>query len=403
MSKSIAATMTEAQLKVTKARNQMICTDPFFASLALKLVIVDDNTADTMWTDGVKIGYNQDFVNKITLDEVKGVMVHEVLHCANKHHLRRGQRDPQKWNHACDYAINYILKSAGYKLPDGGLDNPAYHNKSAEEIYNLLPDSDNGGGDNGNGKGNSKGKPIPGEVRDYDPHSKDETGKSPTESEKDEASTDWDIAINNAERAARAMGKHINEHIKRMIGDITDPRIPWKEVIARFVQEEVARNDYSWMRPNIRHMQRGFILPSMYSKTYGKVAVAIDTSGSVTHQQVADMIAEVIGILELYEDTVNEITLPVIYCDTAVRGVDNLALGDTPNPKGGGGTDFVPVFEYLHKLDEDTRPVALIYLTDGHCNSFPRQAPSIPVIWGLTERNRNFNPPFGDTLCMANE
>ncbi len=227
MSSSIAATMTEAQLKVTKARNQMICTDPFFASLALKLVIVEDNTADTMWTDGVKIGYNQDFVNKITLDEVKGVMVHEVLHCANKHHLRRGQRDVKKWNHACDYAINYILRSAGYKLPDGCLDNPAYHNKSAEEIYTLLPDSNDGGGGNG-GQGNGKGKPIPGEVRDYDPHNKEESGQGPTESEKAEASTDWDMAMNNAERAARAMGKHINEHIKRMIGDITDPRIPWK-------------------------------------------------------------------------------------------------------------------------------------------------------------------------------
>lgn len=389
------SSMSEAELKILKARNQMICTDPFFASLALRLVVVKDETCETMWTDGVRIGYNEQFVNKITLDEVKGVIVHEVLHCANKHHLRRGPRDMKKWNVACDYAINYILKAAGYKLPDGCLDDRAYHNKSAEEIYNLLPDNKNGGGSGAGGM-------MPGEVRDYDPHQKGQTGKAPTESEKAEANTDWDVAMANALKAAKAMGKDVHGYVKRMIDDLTEARVPWKEVITRFIQQEVARNDYSWMRPNTRHLQRGFILPSLYSHTYGKVALAIDTSGSVSANEVREMISEVIGILEIYEGSAHEVTLPVIYCDTRVRGVDHLAIGDEPNPQGGGGTDFRPVFEYLHNLSDD-RPVALIYMTDGYCDSFPDEAPSIPVIWGLTERNRNFHPPFGDVLCMKNE
>ncbi len=396
------SSMSDAELKILKARNQMICNDPFFATLALRLIVVKDDSCDTMWTDGVRIGYNEEFVNKITLDEVKGVIVHEVLHCANKHHLRRGTRENKKWNVACDYAINYILKSAGYKLPEGCLDNSAYHNKSAEEIYSLLPD-DNGNGGGAGGSGNGGGGMMPGEVRDYDPHQKNQTGQTPTESEKAEAGTEWDMAINNAQKAAKAMGKNINDHIKRMIDDITEAKVPWKEVITRFIQDEVARNDYSWMRPNVRHMQRGFILPSLYSHTFGKVALAIDTSGSVSNAEVVEMISEVIGILEIYEGSTNEVTLPVIYCDTQVRGVDYLAIGDEPNPQGGGGTDFRPVFDHLSELEEDTRPVALIYMTDGYCDLFPSKAPDIPVIWGLTERNRNFHPPFGDVLCMKND
>lgn len=403
MAKATVNTMglNESTLKMTKARNQMICCDPFFASLALRLVMVEDTTCKTMWTDGTRIGYSPEFLASMTLDETKGVIVHEVLHCANKHHLRRGQREFVRWNKACDYAINYILKSAGYKLPKGCLDDPNYHNMSAEDIYQRLPVEDTGGQKGGKGSDGQDGGI--GEVRDFNPHDKDKTGQGPTESEKSEESTDWNVAINNAEKAAKAMGKGISDAVKRMIGDLNEARIPWREVITRFIQSEVSRNDYSWRRPNVRHLQRGFILPSLYSDTYGKVALAIDTSGSVGNQEIKDMIAEVIGILEVYQDSIDEVRLPVIYCDTQVRGVDYLALGDEPDPKGGGGTDFRPPFEHLSQLDEDSRPVALIYLTDGECDSYPSEAPSIPVIWGLTQRNRNFKPPFGDVLCMVNE
>lgn len=406
----------EAALRMTKARNQMICTDPFFATLALRLQVVEDTTCDTMWTDGVRLGYSPDFVMGITPDEIKGVIVHEVLHAANKHHLRRGQRDHKKWNVACDLAINPIVIDAGYKLPQGCLYEKAYHGKCAEEIYPLIPDQDGGqegggndqGGGDDQGGGGKKGKDRMkggqvGEVRDFDPHEKDKTGRGPTEDEKAQDSQGWDRDLNNAQKAARAQGKHVHDSLKRMIGDIMEPRIPWRDIAQRWLHTEITRNNYSWQRQNVRHLHRGFILPSLYSTTIGKVAVACDTSGSVDDHQLRDMIAEIVGVMEMYEDTVEEVEIPVIYCDSIVRHVDHLTMGDIHKVQahGGGGTDYVPVFDWLDKQDD--KPVALIYLTDGYCNSFPQDEPSIPVLWGLTVKNHDFRPPFGETMSLWGE
>jgi predicted metal-dependent peptidase len=219
-----------------------------------------------------------------------------------------------------------------------------------------------------------------------------------SESEMAEESASWNMALNNAERAAKAAGT-LKGFMSRLVDQLTAPIIPWREVIARFIQTELTRNDYSWQRINVRHIQRGFILPSLYSMSYGKVAVAVDTSGSATSKEIKEMLSEVIGILELYEDTVSELTLPVIYADYAVCGVDYLGIGDEPHPKGGGGTDYVPVFEWLDDADDEY--AALIYMTDGYCSSFPRpDEVRVPVIWALTQRNDTFKPPFGETITI---
>ena len=66
------------------------------------------------------------------------MVAHEVLHVANGHCWRQGPRDPDRWNDACDYAINPIVLSAGMVLPKGALVDARYTGKSAEEIYGLL-------------------------------------------------------------------------------------------------------------------------------------------------------------------------------------------------------------------------------------------------------------------------
>lgn len=389
------AELDKAATRVTKIRNGLICKEPFISALMLRLVTKVDPTCETMWTDGISMGYNPLFVNKLTADELKAVIIHEVFHCASKHHLRRGSRNHERWNVACDYAINWIIAQAGYSLPNGALLDDKYADKGSEEIYNLLPDQQDG----------KSSKPQAGEVRDYDPHNKEKSGQKPTESEVSEADNDWTMALNNAEKAAKMQGRGVNSAISRMIGDMTEARIPWREIVARFVQTEVTRSDYSWSRPNPRYLQQGFILPSLYATTYGKVAIAVDTSGSVTGDEVRVMLSEVLSLLEMYEGNgVNELTVPVIYCDTKVRGVDFLGMDDTPNPKGGGGTDYVPVFDYLREeMNEGSvdTPVALIYLTDGECDSFPSSNEvHIPVVWALTEKNRRFKPPFGETIVI---
>jgi Uncharacterized protein conserved in bacteria len=121
-----------------KARSQLLLDEAFFGTLALRLPLVEDPSCDTMWVDGTKIGYNPDFVLECSQEELKGTLCHEVLHVANGHCWRRGDRDEEDWNRACDYVINPILLDAGFKLPEGALVDPRFKGKSAEEVYDLI-------------------------------------------------------------------------------------------------------------------------------------------------------------------------------------------------------------------------------------------------------------------------
>ena len=122
--------------RITKAVANIVMDSVFFGSLLLRLKVIEDGTrTKSMATDGRSIFYNPDFVGKITDSELKGVIVHEVMHCALAHHARREEREPRPWNAACDYAINPIVKQSGFILPTGILEDPQYNDMSSEEIY----------------------------------------------------------------------------------------------------------------------------------------------------------------------------------------------------------------------------------------------------------------------------
>ena len=95
--------------KIIKARINLILKSPFFGSLIMHLKSEVDDTCETIWTDGSRIGYNEKFVDNLTSNELTGVLAHEVMHCALQHMTRRESRDPIIWNMAGDYAINLIV------------------------------------------------------------------------------------------------------------------------------------------------------------------------------------------------------------------------------------------------------------------------------------------------------
>ena len=86
-------------------------------------------------------------------------------------------------------------------------------------------------------------------------------------------------------------------------------------------------------------------------------------------------------------------------CDAAVQQVHELsAMSDleefrSKGAKGGGGTDFRPVFEWI-KDNLPNEPDAVVYLTDMQ-GRFPREAPAFPVVWAATTKDKG---PFGETV-----
>src|SRR5215470_5300790 len=131
-------------LKLLRARVQLLFKQPFFATLCLRLKLIPA-TVPTMATNGKVIYYNSAFVESITQEELEGVLAHEVLHCALAHHCRRGQRKKRLWNIAADYAINPLVLKNGLVLPAGALISPEYEGLCAEQIYDRILQEGSGG------------------------------------------------------------------------------------------------------------------------------------------------------------------------------------------------------------------------------------------------------------------
>lgn len=123
-----------AQQKMVTARTGLILDQRFFGSLALRLNLVADTTCETGWTDGRTLAYNPTWVDGLTLDKAKGFIAHEVMHNACSHTTRRNGRDKAEWNIDTDLAINGILLSAKFGLPDGYLYEAQYEGLAAEDI-----------------------------------------------------------------------------------------------------------------------------------------------------------------------------------------------------------------------------------------------------------------------------
>jgi predicted metal-dependent peptidase len=359
-------------------------SEPFFASLLLQQIPVESKKYKTFAVNGTHLFINPDFADTLTFDETKGVLVHEAMHIALLHFARLGTRNNQRFNAACDYVINFEILKAGFKLPKGALNNPIYGNKSAEDVYRLLEEEEDKNGANNKGNG---GNP------DQDDNGFGEIIQADSPQKVEE---EVKIQIEQALASGKSQG-FIPQSLKREIEKNKIARKDWKEILSCFLSE-VCNKDYSWMKPNILFTDSEFIMPSLYSKTFGKFILAVDTSASISLQEVSLMVSEALNILETLLEDRDEVELTVIYCDSEVQSVEVLTSSDdTPSPSGGGGTRFSPPFKYVN--DNNLECSALIYLTDGEAYDFPDpKTVDFPVIWGLVRDNPSFKPPLGDVF-----
>jgi len=427
--------MTTAQ-KLTRARTQLLLNQPFFGTLGLRLKLVP-GSLPTMATDGSRIVYNSAFVGELKPAELEGVLAHEVLHCALGHHCRRGEREPGLWNEAADLAINPLLLGNGLTLSAGALIDPAFANLSSEEIYARLlrrrsegasavqqqaPQQTNVGGgmgnvpqgthgaatsdpmsDSSNGSGSSQNEQQTGQA--MGPASmrsggfgavwdaSDEHGHAASPAEKRRQEHEWSIAAEQALRSAKACGNEPGG-IERPVSESRQSQQDWRAILRDFMAA-TAPSDYRWTPPNRRYIASGLYLPSVERRGLGEVVIAVDTSGSIGKRELEQFAAEISAISE---ETQPE-AIHVVYCDAAVQCVQQFGSSEPVQlePKGGGGTDFRPAFEWV--AENDITSVCLIYLSDLCCNSFP-ETPEYPVLWVTDSRE---TAPFGETVRIGLE
>ena len=330
-------------------------------------------------------------------DELLGVLVHEVLHCALAHHARRGDRAPGRWNVACDLAVNPVLLGAGFALPAGRLvpGIGAYAHlppgKSAEEYCAALaetPSEKAGGAADGAGEGPGAGD---------EPGAGDDPGGSGAVREPrglpDAGGGDWPEVVTLARLAAAGRGD-LPAGLRRLADEVTVRPVDWRAELRAFVGGS-AKNDYSRMRPNRRHLALGLYLPGLHSEELGEVAVAIDTSGSVGDRELGAFAAEVRAILDSFDGPA-----VVLDCGAEIRSVREWRTADGPlelDLAGGGGTSHVPVFEWLARREPP--PACIVCLTDLETR-FPDAAPAVPVLWAVAGDSAR-EPPFGRRIAVG--
>jgi predicted metal-dependent peptidase len=398
-------------VRIQKARTTLLLDHPFVGTLLFRLGAQPRSSIATMATDGVSLYFNPLFVENLSAAEIAGTLAHEVMHPALQHHTRRGGRNLRRWNMACDYAINPMLLDAGLTLPKDVLLDHRFRGMSAERIYNLLEEkeqnpssssdanseSQDDPADSGGGSNSSESSVSDDEMAE--PHAPRTPGgigqvldaPQPESGEGDTVAVqvrDWQIAVEQAENVAKLAGK-LPAGVTRSLEAAQAARVDWRELLRRAWSETIPA-DYSWTRPNRRHVWAGLYLPGITSEGVGEIAIAVDCSGSINARQLGLFEAEVRSILAGQQPRL----VHVLYFDTDVQKVETYQAGQPVKlaPIGGGGTDFRPCFHWLE--ERGITPQTLVFLTD-LWGTFPSDAPPYPVLWASTD---NRPVPFGQVI-----
>ena len=387
----------QARERLVTARIGLLLRHSFFGNLATRMQLINaDLWCSTAATDGLKFYYNSRFIMMLKPKEVEFLVGHEVLHVVYDHMGRRGNRDPEIWNIADDYAVNSDLKR--HKVGEFIKTVPClyeqkYDGKAAEEIYDDLMKNvqkisiddlldqmiDDHMDDEGDGDGDQEGEG-------------NKQGKRPSMSpeERERVRQEVKQAIINAASSAEAGSLPLG--VERLIKQHTNPVMPWRELIQTNLTSAI-RTDYSWMRPSRRGWHMDAIMPGMNPGEEIDVVVAIDMSGSISNKQAQQFLGEIGGMMNSFDGY----KVHVFCFDTETYNPkdfssENMDLIEEYEPMGGGGTDFDCIFQYLK--DNAIDPKRLIVFTDGYPFGSWGDADYCDTTW-IIHGDKNPNPPFG--------
>jgi len=394
--------------KLTTARVGLLLKAPFFGNMATRMKLIDaSDWCPTAATNGRDFMYNTEFVKKLSVKKLEFLFAHEICHAIFDHFGRLGSRIPQLANIAQDYAVNQILvdERIGDKITEVKICyDPKYRGLAWEEIYDELYE---------------KAEKIPMEqllaqLGDLlDEHIKEEEGvgagnKDSDKEGKGKPSLSKEEAeqirqeIKNAmiQSAAAAGAGKVPAGIQRMIKNITEPKMDWRQLVQQEIQS-IVRNDYSFQRVNRKSMHSGAILPGMKEATTIDVAISIDMSGSIGDEDATAFLSEIKGIMDQYEDfRIN------LWCfDTDIYNWKQITHDEAHEleeyePQGGGGTDFEVNWTFME--ENGIQPKKFIMFTDGYpCGGWGNEDYCDTIF--IVKGNTSAEAPFGQTVIYETE
>ena len=425
---------TDRYYELTEALSALTFQVPFVSSLLYDNMTI--HTVDTLpsghpnptlATNGSQIFINKDyFCNELVTDYRMAAIAHEVLHSMFFHPpkmLQYGREglggkpfDHIRFNVAADLIINAMLKRCklGVLHPDWLWSKLVTADDRVEDIYARLepplpppmpPASGESGesGEPGEGQGDTTIDSPPEGGSGDDPGNDDadkwtltaadgikqEKLNAPAAGSQDthvpappqKSEIEWKTAAKAAALGAKAMGK-LHGELARAVDDYVEPKINWMEVLRDSIVARAGFDSINWRRTNKRKMREsGVCYPTRNSWDIPLVAIIEDSSGSISHDELATFRGALIEILTQVKPRETQL-LSVDMRVTEEKLVIDVEEIDGWTSQGGGGTDMEAGFRWL--TDNNMEPDVVIVLTDGH-TKFTKE-PEFPVTWVTTDR-----------------
>ena len=405
--------MNAIEEKLTTARVGLLLKTPFFGNMATRMKIINaDDWCQTAATDGRNFYYNTEFVKKLSTKKLEFLFAHEIGHCVFDHFGRAGSRNRQLCNISQDYAINQIL--ADEKIGDVIDEVPIcldsqYRGLAWEEIYDKLYEKADiqeitldqlmeGLGEtldehiNGDGAQGQKG-----EDKEQD---KDTRGKAPVLTKEEKQKIKDEIKEAMIQSAAAAGAGKTPGAIQRLIKDLTEAKMNWREILRMNIQS-IIKNDYSLTIPSRKGWHTGAILPGVKNDETIDIAISVDMSGSIGMDDAKVFFSEIKGIMDQYED----FNIKVWCFDTEVYNYaefsqDNVEELLDYEPKGGGGTEFTVNWDFMK--ESAIEPKKFVMFTDGYPWGSWGDENYCDTLF-IVKGNERAEAPFGQTVIYEKD
>tara|TARA_B100002019_G_scaffold287900_1_gene300625 strand:+ start:5911 stop:7299 length:1389 start_codon:yes stop_codon:yes gene_type:complete len=392
--------------RIIVARVGLLLRHPFFGNMATRLkIIAADEWCMTAATDGRNLYFNTQFFNAMNNKEIEFVIAHEILHCVFDHLGRREDRHPMLYNISADYIVNNLLVDQRIGEKPSIVDcfqDFKYRGWTSEEVYDTLyKDAKQRGKElqelleelDKNGEMLDEHLDMDGDGEEGE----EKEGKGRPKYSKAELDQIRDEIKEAMIQSAQSAGAgNVPGEIQRMIKEMTEPKMNWREILRQQIQSTI-KSDYTFARPSRKAWHTGAILPGTLFADTIDICVSIDMSGSIGDDQAAIFLSEVKGIMEEFKDYKVK-----IWCfDTKVYNEKDYSADDGEDIAdyeviGGGGTDFMA--NWIYMKNNDITPKKFIMFTDGYAwDSWgdPDYCDTIFVIHG--NKDQSINGPFGMT------
>jgi len=322
-------------------------------------------------------------------EQLGSVLVHHAGHLLRDHADRARAlgvvpADITAWVKAADAEINDDLREAGLRLPiqpvlpgDLGCD----EGRLAEEYFEAARARSDGCNQCGSGAdGQSWAWDEPGDG--------DDVGVAPYGAQLLRCQVAADVL-----RAGKQPGT-VPGGLLRWAENVLRAKVDWRRVLAaelrRGISDVSGCVDYSYRRPSRRSRVVGRVILPALRRPVPEVAVVCDTSGSMTDDQLAEVLAEVDGVLR--SAGVRSQGVRVLACDAAVHLARRVTAARQVELVGGGGTNMAAGIEAA--ASGRPRPGVVVVLTDGY-TPWPLSPPKgVRVVVGLVGPAPPAPPPW---------